>query len=258
MKPVNAHQTFSFQAGFSLLEMIIVIVILSILSIQLINSNAVTRDYERQRENRALTLEAKKLLLGFAQTNGYLPCPDTNNDGWEDRSGNQCSATGGSLPHLMLGAPPDDAWNEKLLYQINANTDSADIDDNTSAASYFSAASAPLFTFSTPPSGVTAGAGNLVICSETEASSCNGATSNADLLERAAIAVIVSFGKNSPQTWSLRGTAGLSQLPAAEQENADEDAYMWQSSLNGADDALSWITGYEMKYAILKSERGLN
>jgi prepilin-type N-terminal cleavage/methylation domain-containing protein len=258
MKPMSPNRSYRCQSGFSLLEMAIVAVILSILSIQLIHSRAINEDYDRQRENRSLTLEAKTLLISFVQTNGYLPCPDSDNDGWENRTGNQCTATSGKLPHLMLGAPPDDAWNERLFYQVNTHANTTDIEDSNSAASYFSATAAPLFTLNTPPTGVIAGAGTLTVCSESETSQCNASTNSDDILEKGAIAVIVSFGKNSTQTWNLIDAASVNALSAVEKENADGDGYFWQSSINQADDALAWLTGYEMKYAILKSERGLN
>lgn len=252
------HRTHRKESGFSLLEVVIALVILGILSTELVKTNEFSRDYQSLRENSAHVSVAKTLLLSFLQTNGYLPCPDTDNDGWENRSGSQCSADSGKLPHLMLGVSQQDAWNESLFYKVNTDTTSANISSANSSASYFASASAPVFTFATPPTGITGGSGNLTVCSESATTSCSGATSSDNLLESAAIAVIVSFGKNSSQTWSDINSGNLSALSKVEKENADDDAFFWQSSIDQADDSLAWITGYESKYALMKSERGLN
>ncbi|MDG6778654.1 type II secretion system protein [Thiomicrorhabdus sp. zzn3] len=246
------------ESGFSLLEMMIALVILGILTTELVRTNALSRDYQNLRENSAHVSVAKTLLLSFLQTNGYLPCPDTDNDGWENRSGDQCSADSGKLPHLMLGVSRQDAWNESLFYKVNTETTSANISSANFSASYFASDSAPVFTFATPPTGVTGGSGNLTVCSESATTSCSGATSSDHLLESAAIAVIVSFGKNSAQTWGYIHSGSLNALNSVETENADDDAYFWQSSMDQADDSLAWITGYESKYALMKSERGLH
>ncbi|WP_373019181.1 type II secretion system protein [Thiomicrorhabdus sp.] len=253
-----SHTAKQKESGFSLLEVIIAVVILGFLTTTLVKTNMISSDYQNLRENISHVKVAKTLLIGFLQTNGYLPCPDTDNDGWENRTGDQCSNDSGKLPHLMLGISQQDAWNESLFYKVNTETTTANISNTGFSASYFASNSAPVFTFATPPTGTTGGTGNLTICSENETSSCDGGTSNNNLLEKAAIAVIVSFGKNSPQTWGDISSGNLSTLDKAEKENADDDAFFWQSSIDQADDSLAWITGYESKYALMKSPRGLH
>lgn len=246
------------QLGISLLEIVIALAILGVLTTQLVKVSAVSREYDQHKEDITEVTHAKKLLLSFLQTNGYLPCPDTDSDGWENRSGNQCTSDSGKLPHLMLGISLSDNSGQTLYYKVNSETVTANIDNNLFSASYFGIATSPPFALSTPPTGTTAGSGNLTVCSETETTGCNASSPSSDLLEEAAIAVVVNFGKNSDQTWSYINSGNLTALSLVEKENADDDNYFWQSPANQADDSIVWITGYEAKYSLLKSEQGIN
>ncbi|WP_028487423.1 type II secretion system protein [Thiomicrorhabdus chilensis] len=246
------------QSGFSLLEIVIALVILGFLTTELVKVTSISRDYDQHKENMIQVSTVKTLLLSFLQTNAYLPCPDTDNDGWENRTGTQCSSDSGKLPHLMLGISQSVATESILFYKVNTEAVTAKIDDNNFSASYFGTASPPTFSFITPPQGVNKGSGNLTICSEAEISSCNASTSNGNILEEAAIAVVVSFGKNGQQTWSHIGSGNVSSLSIVERENADDDDYFWQSPADQADDSIAWLTGYDAKYAVLKSEQGIN
>ena len=82
------------------------------------------------------------------------------------------------------------------------------------------------------------------------------------MLECAAIEVVVSFGKNGADTWAKYNAGTENLLDAAEKENADDDNYFWRSNGSNVagqeyDDQLIWLTGYDVKYALLKSEPGL-
>lgn len=66
----------------------------------------------------------KEALLGYAAshvaTDGrpYLPCPDTDNDGLENRTGNACTSVGGSIPWATLGLDQEDSWSNTYLYRV--------------------------------------------------------------------------------------------------------------------------------------------
>ena len=70
--------------------------------------------------------EIREALLGFALSNGYLPCPDktiaagagTMHDGAEDVSGTSCVATEGNLPWVTLGVPATDSWGNRYRYRV--------------------------------------------------------------------------------------------------------------------------------------------
>lgn len=108
------------QIGFSLLELAIVIVILA----AVLGSVAVplaTQVQERRIKETVQVLEdSKEALMGFALSNGRLPCPDTDRDGHENPfpPGGACTANEGFLPWNDLGTPPADAWGRLLYYGV--------------------------------------------------------------------------------------------------------------------------------------------
>lgn len=253
--------------GFSLLELAIALTILGVILYQIVTSQTGMRDFDHHKDNQVLMEHVQSAFNTFVQVNGFLPCPDINGDGRQNRaiaSPFECSGTSGRVPYLDLGITSEDEWWGTLFYAVNqaANNPTALVNNNNSA-SYFNNLASPnaSFDLNTPPlgalGGAQAGSGNYVICSES-ASACNASTSNIDIIEHSAIAVIVSFGKNSNLTWN----GNLSQLSSIEQENRDDDSYYWQAqwstrSNQEFDDQLFWLTGFDLKYAIVRSEKGL-
>ena len=206
---------------------------------------------------------AKNALITFAQSNGYLPCPDqiSGSDGLEDRTGNVCTEVFGKYPYQTVSVAPNDEWGNNLYYAVVTTADTTAVDDATKLASYFNSNSAPFFNLDTPPVDGGSVAGALEICSQT-ASTCQGSptTPIEDKVELSAIAVLVSFGKNGEQTWANLGTGAFN---AKELENADNDKYFWKhqgSFLEGSDfdDQIVWITGFDIKTAMLKSQLSIN
>ncbi|GAB6070948.1 hypothetical protein JCM30760_20450 [Thiomicrorhabdus hydrogeniphila] len=246
------------QNGFTLLELSIALMIMAALSYTLTLGVGATRDYDKFTENYEYLQKVRSALLTYVQTNGFLPCPDASTtvpDGVEDRVGNKCGLDAGYLPYKMLGVDAVDAWGQPLFYGINTNTNTADVDDVSKSAAYFNIAGSPAFTKDTLPIGLTSGVGNLKICGES-ATSCSATTPTANLIEGQAIAVVVSYGKNGAETW------GSAVLDAKEGENRGNNNYFWQSrgsdvAGDAFDDQLVWLTGFDVKYALLISERGL-
>ena len=133
-------------------------------------------------------------------------------------------------------------------------------------ASYFNAKSIvtipdspPVFDLDTPPLAGTPVTVSNKVCGE-NAVNCNLSTPTADMLETSAVAVLVSFGDNGEYTWNNLGTA--SAFGAREYENADQDNYFWKetgtySASDGFDDQVVWLTGFDVKSAMLRSDSGL-
>ena len=250
--------------GFSILEIVIALAIMGILLFSGGKLVQTTRDFDDVAENKRYMNQVHDMLLTFVQVNGFLPCPDTDGDGAENRIGTdfRCADHFGTIPFLDLGVSAKDAWNQPLRYAVNRRTaTSADISNSDLTASYFNdrvGGGIPFFRFSTPPIATTVAGGevptnggNYRICSETTVDCVAGD----NLIEAAAIVVVVSFGKNGAQTWA-NGVTGLS---AAEAENIDEnDLRFWLAQgsndpANSFDDQLFWLTGYDVKYAVIKS-----
>lgn len=68
----------------------------------------------------------KQALLSHINLNGYLPCPDTNLNGYENRHSNgSCSQHQGALPYLELGGIGYlDGFGQRFLYAINTHATS--------------------------------------------------------------------------------------------------------------------------------------
>lgn len=252
--------------GFSLLEISIALAILGIFLYNLSIDTVVFREHDQYSENRLIMEEIRSSLLTYVQITGYLPCPDTDDDGMENRTAGVCADRFGSLPYQELGVASVDVWNQPFYYAINEQTDASgvlNIDDATTSASYFSTTTPPRFNLNTPPTGTSSGGGNYDICGENITNVCDGAAADADKIELSAIAVVVSFGTNGAETWPLVGTAGVAALSNTESENADDDNFFWSAAGSNQqasffDDQLVWITGYDVKFALYRSERRIN
>jgi prepilin-type N-terminal cleavage/methylation domain-containing protein len=103
------------QGGFTLAELAIVLVILSLLAGGLM----VPLGARVEARDRQLSLDRlrdiQQALTGFAIIHGRLPCPSTEDDpgapGYGIEDSPPCNtAREGRLPWLSLGLPPTDAW----------------------------------------------------------------------------------------------------------------------------------------------------
>lgn len=261
------------QKGFSLLELSIAVAILGFILYGFVLSQSSLREFNSQKDNKVLMEEVREVFHTFVQVNGFLPCPDIDNDGREDRNPDgdaieECSRHYGGIPYLDLGILDSDEWFGSLYYAVNQEADDdAAIDDSDTSASYFNNALHPNteFDINTPPVGalndrsnnslspettLSDNWGNYIICGES-ATACDGSTPNDDIIEHSAVAVVVSFGDNGPSPTS-----------PVEQVHTDHDDYFWQAKRSITenqefDDQLFWLTGYDVKYAIIRSEKGL-
>lgn len=119
--------------GFTLVEMAVVLVILGFLLTAFLMPLKAQRDIAFQLETQRTLEDAKKALIGFAQTNGRLPCPATDNGGaFPDGTGTSnpngsgnCNGLVGFLPAITLGLQPTDnqgfaldAWDNRIRYAV--------------------------------------------------------------------------------------------------------------------------------------------
>lgn len=105
--------------GFSLIEMAIVIFVIALLLGSLLVPLSTQVEQRKISETQKILDEIKEALLGFALTNGYLPCPAISaTNGSEARSGGVCSARQGFIPWGTLGTPKLDAWGHIFRYSV--------------------------------------------------------------------------------------------------------------------------------------------
>lgn len=124
--------TQSNQKGFSLLEMALALLLVGILiqSVTSMLSQNQQRQTYKQTEQELQTI--KQILLSYLQINQYLPCPDTNGDGLENReTGGDCSADQGAFPYLEFGGVGhQDEFGNPYFYATNTNSTSTTTANN--------------------------------------------------------------------------------------------------------------------------------
>lgn len=116
------HSQKNRAAGFSLIELGIVLIIVTLLSAGAITALRIQTERNRLLETRTQLGEAREALINYAASNlaGVLPCPDTNDDGKPDAcDGN--SVHRGRLPWHLLGLPRTDPWGQALHYAVHQN-----------------------------------------------------------------------------------------------------------------------------------------
>ena len=150
------------QKGFSLIELAIVLVIVTLLIGGLAVPLSAQIEARRIAETRKIMEEGREALLGYAITHyctcgytgtfgtafsatqstcvstscptsnpssstttlrrPYLPCPDTNGDGIENRLSNgECSLSRGHFPWVDLGTGSQDAWGNRIRYGVTGD-----------------------------------------------------------------------------------------------------------------------------------------
>ncbi|MBT9568022.1 MAG: type II secretion system protein [Thiobacillus sp.] len=197
------------QRGFSLIELAIVLVIVTLLIGGLAVPLSAQIQARRIAETQKTLAEANQAIIGYAMTHPatppnsrFLPCPDTDGDGKEDRAAGACSSISGTvssgyLPWVDLGVASQDAWGNRLRYAVVATL----ADENTG----FSIAS------TTP-------AGPLVFCG---ASTCSAAAP--DVANNLAT-VVVSHGPNGRGALNVNNSPGnLNAAPSGADELANLD-----------------------------------
>ena len=221
-------------SGFTLLEMAMVLMIVGLLLGGLMPTLSAQMEARRINETRISVGEIQDALMGFAISNGRLPCPAdpsiaTGQTGAGIERAPPCTSSNsaGVLPWATLGVDETDAWGNRYTYRV-----SSDFADAVGSATYGCTPSpAPaLSTFAICSSGT------LDVLS----AASGGTTVAIDVP-----AVIISHGKNAAGAYTTQGT----QLPASsdgdEQENSDGSAdnnYVNHTPTPNFDDRVVWLS----------------
>lgn len=105
--------------GFSLLEMAMVMVVLSMSIMGVILPLSVQYENAALKSTKNAQDEAQEALLGYAVSQGRLPCPDTTGDGQEDCPG--AAVQIGLCPYATLAITCEDGWGQLLVYAVDGN-----------------------------------------------------------------------------------------------------------------------------------------
>ncbi|MGA7296515.1 MAG: prepilin-type N-terminal cleavage/methylation domain-containing protein [Rhodanobacteraceae bacterium] len=111
-------------AGYTLLELSIVLVVLGIVIVLIWRFVGFDADYALSNSQRALLRSADQAVSGFVLSNNRLPCPDTNGDGVEDCAG---TTAVGTLPATTVGLSQANA--EHIRYGVYRNASATPAND---------------------------------------------------------------------------------------------------------------------------------
>lgn len=239
---INCNQQ-KLSRGFSLVEMAIVLIILGFVLGALLLPMQAQRNQLLQSQTENTLETAKKALLGYAQSQGRLPCPATNNGTGvfpDDNGvsnlpvGGACAQPLGFLPAVTLGILPVnsngfaiDAWGNPIRYSVTAS--------NANAFTTASGMSAIGISGLNP---------DIRVCATATAANCT-ATIN---LANNAVAIIYSLG----QTGLVSG--GLD-----EDQNLDGDTIFVShnpesNGVNGEfDHMVIWISPYVLYNSMIEA-----
>lgn len=206
--------------GFTLIELTIVLVIVSLLAGGFVMSVGARIDQRNIGDTQQQLQEICDALLGYAASHSsadgkpHLPCPDTDGDGLENRTGFNCTNADGMLPWSDLGLARLDAWSNRFRYHAHPNFARTDIG----------------FTLTT--------SANLRVCDQAACTST---------LATNLPAIIVSHGKNGLGATNSGNTPNTAPMSADELENTNSDANFVShtptpAGANEFDDLVIWLS----------------
>jgi len=238
--------------GFTLVEMSIVLVIVGLLIGGGFSTFSAYTDNAKQSHTQGNLQVTKRAMLDYVLVNRHMPCPDTDDDGSENREADfSCTGAAGTVPFndigLGVGVTSDD-WNNVFAYGINTDVIvAANVANVDNSASYFSSENAPVFDLQTPPTVASPTVAESYTVCKKSAAACNATATNVEV--DAIPAVIVAFNQNGSAT----SLAACNSETGSEAENCDGDLLLWKRVFSdGAyDDQMVTISGYEIKQQIL-------
>lgn len=232
------------------MELAIAIFVLALLLGSILVPLATQVQQRQIADTQKILDEIREALLGFATTNGYLPCPDRQvgsaaNDGTEDvdaATGRCTNISGttpnalaaGNLPWASLGVGHQDAWGNRFRYTV--------------LETYARRTPATSFNLNTSATG------GLRVCSSTGCGSPATLTSTA-------VAVVISHGSNG--RGAINANTNLSNPPPAsvdEANNANNDREAVSRPLstvtgNEFDDLVVWLPRFIVNNRMITAGR---
>ncbi|MGO9444657.1 MAG: type II secretion system protein [Thiobacillaceae bacterium] len=194
------------QQGFTLIELAIVLVVLTVLAAGLLMPLSATIQIKRNEATQVTLEQARDALIGYAMAHTavdpltgnvrhYLPCPADSTGQELPRANLACPSQQGTFPWVTLGVGGSDAWGNRLYYAVDTN-------------------------YSQPFSSTSTTNDNLQVCT---AAGCPAGTLSANNLA----ALVTSRGQNGWGAISANSTyanAHTAPTSADELENTNKDS----------------------------------
>ncbi len=212
MKQLHAHGICLTrrQPGFTLVELTIVMLVVSILLAGLLMPLSLQMELRRYADTRKTLDQINEALIGFVLVNGRLPCPadpgiaDGTAKAGEERAACATAATKiGVIPWVTLNVAETDEWGGRFTYRVSSTFADAIADATYGCTPAVNPAQS---------SFALCASGDMKIQSRTAAKVVY------DMTNVALPAVYISHGKNGYGAYGSQG-ALLSAVPAA---NTDE------------------------------------
>jgi len=213
VKQLHAHEICLTrrQPGFTLVEITIAMLVVSILLAGILMPLALQMELRRYADTKKTLDQINEALIGFVLVNGRLPCPadpgiaDGTTKAGEERAACATAATKvGVIPWVTLNVAETDEWGGRFTYRVSST---------------FADAIADATYGCTPAVNPTQSSFALCAKGDLKVRSRNPGTKTAyDLTNGELPAVFMSHGKNGYGAYGPQGTV-VGAVPAA---NADE------------------------------------
>lgn len=215
-------------SGFTLVEIAMVLMIVTLLLVGLVPTISSQMEQQRTNETRRQMSEIKEALIGYALINGRLPCSADptkilGQSGWGTERACNASTSYGVVPWVTLGTSETDGWGNRFTYRVTLTF--ADTTDGTGASC-----------------ATTAGI-SFQLCSVGDPDIYSASTWVTTVANDVP-AIIISHGKNGAGAYTPQGT----QRPSGstdEQENTDHNLdwrYVSRIPTSDFDDLVEWVT----------------
>jgi prepilin-type N-terminal cleavage/methylation domain-containing protein len=233
--------------AFTLLEVMLVMLILTILASGLAMPLATQLAMRRHEETRRIMDDAREALLGFAAANGRLPCPATSATrgqesyapGGDATNGNCSNFHDGFLPAAAIGLAPLDAegfardgWGgdaNRIRYAVfGAGQSLGGVSNALTRTNGMQAAALP---------ALGAAPTYLVICGTGVAANASDCGPAANQLTRRAAFVLLSLGPNATR----RPAAGTDEAKNLDGDPVFVSREVSMLAANEFDDYLTWV-----------------
>lgn len=183
--------------------------------------------------------DIKEALIGYALTNGRLPCPAVPSTPTGQTvagvsagtavplSSNVCPILTGVLPWATLGVSETDAWGNRYTYRVDSN-----FSDSISKNTYGSGCS---------PNPAPANA-SFALCSTGTLNVLSAASGGVTIAGNVPV-VIVSHGKNAAGAWTPQGIQLTQSSDPDEQDNSNGNTtFVSHTPTATFDDLVVWIS----------------
>lgn len=218
--------------GFSLIEIALALLLVGIFFASMFASTSALTLVEKQQKQENAMSDIHQAMLTYLKVNHHLPCPDTDDDGKENRKITSgvavCKSRSGTLPYLDLSVGGKDIWGNAYYYQVNARAENKKyVNDMCQTSSVFGS------------EGAVTVSNKLAYCSSAHIYYCQGCDSVCSTACKTGGSIDVS-SFNAPPYMQL-GTPPIGSDKAGNGTNSHKNLWLEDASGNEIENALVYV-----------------